>query len=96
HRRRRPRAGRNGWHPHYHSEVFADYDITAFYRDKLAVTKHYDKSGGLYYRYVDAEREQRLIKQGKDDLIEHITLAHFFKIQWGKFCRAVSLPNPSY
>lgn len=88
--------GRNGWHPHYHSEVFADYDMTAFYRDKLAVTKHYDKSGGLYYRYVDAKREQRLIKQGKDDLIEHITLAHFFKIQWGKFCRAVGLPNPSY
>lgn len=86
----------NGWHPHHHICLFADYDFTKFMSDTIAVLPKFDKQGGLSYLYVDNKREQRLIRQGKGHLIEQVTLEHFLKIQWAKFCRAVGLGQTNY
>ena len=88
--------GDNGWHPHHHILVFADYEMTAFKKDTIAVLADHDEFGGLFYRYVDNKKEQSLIKKNMDHLVEHVTFEHFMKIQWMRFCRAVGLLNPSY
>lgn len=88
--------GDNGWHPHHHIIVFADYDVEKFAVDTIAVLPMVDEFGGLYYSYVDNKKEQVLIKKKQDHLIEQVSFEHFMKIQWQKFCRAVGLKNPSY
>lgn len=55
----------NGWHPHHHIIVFADYDVEKFAVDTIAVLPMVDEFGGLYYSYVDNKKEQVLIKRNK-------------------------------
>ena len=89
-------GSQNGWHPHHHILMFADYDLKDFASEQVAVIPVFDENGVMSYQYVDNKKERALAKQKKDHLIELVSFEHFMKIQWQKFCLAVGLSSPSY
>ena len=55
---------------------------------------YFDEEG--FIKVVTPYVEKRLIKQGKDHLVTHVTIEQFIKHYWRKCCLAVGLGEPSY
>ena len=82
----------NGWHPHNHILMFSQFSPDQFKNDLVAV--YFDEEG--FIKVVTPYVEKRLIKQGKDHLVTHVTIEQFIKHYWRKCCLAVGLGEPSY